>query len=757
MSRIYQALRRAESPLGGFRDAAPLSSPADQRDYLEPASPLQSEDTGIIRQAIAAMRSHWIAFVLIVIVCTSASLLLSLTKPPVYRARALVEVLGVNENFLNLHSVEPNTVNTEATGSIETYLRTQLEILQSETVVGRVIDKLHLDTRPEYQAAPAGTVNRLYSSLGKAPAVRANARENAISAAMANLRVQTSKQASMLAVSFGSTDRQLAAAFVNELTEQYNEEAFRSRLSATNRTGEWLQSQLLDAKRKLEASEAALQAANRSMGLLATDSGGSVAEEKLRQLQQELSKAEADRIEKQSLYEMTQTNSQNLPAVLDDGPLREYQMKLADLRRQEAEQSVLLTPTSYKVERLHAQIQELESTLAKERSNISGRIRNNYEAATVRESLLRTMYAKQTTAVEELSRKMVGYNTFKHAVESSRLMYDSMLQKVNDVGVASAVRASNVRVVDPASVPTVPSEPNIPLNLAIGFTSGLLLGICWVAARESRNSRFSRPGRVGLLLRVPELGVVPSISRAPEKRLTINAAAGKTAMPSLLTDSFRAIVTSLLCSGRPVRVLTVTSPGPGDGKTTISANLAASLAGIGQKVLLIEGDPRSQRLQDALGAEGKLGLSDLAANNLPVEESALASYVQPTKIPGVFLLSTGTKPEDIPFLLYSRKTELLLRQFRPTYDTIIFDTPPLLLAPEARVCGRLSDGVVLVLRAERTTREMAIACQTRLAEDGTTLLGTILNDVDIDPTTHNYYSSTKHRRADGGELTIACQ
>jgi Mrp family chromosome partitioning ATPase len=162
-------------------------------------------------------------------------------------------------------------------------------------------------------------------------------------------------------------------------------------------------------------------------------------------------------------------------------------------------------------------------------------------------------------------------------------------------------------------------------------------------------------------------------------------------------------------------------------------------------------------LQEALGVEGKKGLSDMFAQTVWADDAALAAYVQPTRLPGVSLLSNGSKPEDVAFLMYSRKAELLVQQLRRKYDTIIFDTPPLLLAPEARVCGRLSDGVVLVVRAEKTTREMAIACQTRLAEDGTLLLGTILNDADIDPSTHDYYSSAKRKRASGSELTIASQ
>jgi succinoglycan biosynthesis transport protein ExoP len=730
--------------------------PAETGDYLEASVLASAEETGIIESAFSAFRRHWLVFASIVFTCTATSLAVTLSKPPVYRARALVEVMGMNENFLNLHSMDPNTANGDAPGSGEMYLRTQIEILQSETVVGRVVDKLHLASRPEYQRSDGSALAGIYRALGAAPAISAKPRERAIDEALSNLRVQPSKQASMLTIAFSSTDREFAAAFVNELTKQYAEEALQSRWQASKRTGEWLHSQLSDVRRNLESSEAALQAANRNLGMMATDNRGSVAEEKLRQIQQELSKVEADRIDKQSLFEMTKTNSQNLPAVLDDGPLREYQMKLADLRRQEAEQSVLLTPSSYKVQRLHAQIQELEATLVKERQNIASRIRNSFESATVRENLLRTLYAKQTSEVEELSRKMASYNTLKHAVDSNRLMYDSMLQKVNDAGVASAIRATNIRVVDPARAPTTPSEPNMPLNLGIGFSGGLLFGLCWIALRESTNSRLSKPGGASILLRVPELGVVPTIKRTPQSQLSLTGSGGKANMPSLLADSFRSIVTSILCSGRPARVLTVTSPSPGDGKTTISANLAASFAGIGQKVLLIEGDPRSQRLQETLGSAGKKGLSDLLTQNVQVDDAELSSYVQPTQLPGVSLLSNGTRPEDIVFLLYSRKIELLLQQLRRKYDTIIFDTPPLLLAPEARVCGRLSDGVVLVVRAEKTTREMAIACHSRLAEDGTLLLGTILNDADVDPTIHDYYASAK-RNAAGGGLTIAHQ
>jgi polysaccharide biosynthesis transport protein len=699
--------------------------------YLEPP-----QDESILRRIASLLKSHWLLLAGTVFLCEAIAFVWTARTTPIYRARTSLEIEALNADFLNLRSVDPTAASVSGAGSVNSYIQTQAEILQSDRLLGRVVERLHLHTRPEF-LGDQGRAGQVWLTP-TAP------RERAVYLAKTALRVRLPRESNIVEVFYDSVDRQVASDFLNVLVEEYLGQSLESRWEGARQTGELLRRQLEGVKTKLEASENEFQAQSHAMGILVTDDRNSVAEARLRQVQEELSKAQADRMGKQSQYEMASAmKPDSLPAVLDNGPLREYQLKLSDLRREEAEQSVLLAPTNYKVQRLRAQIKELESAMSEERTNVIGRVRNEYEAAKVREALLSKAYTEQMERVGGLSTQMARYNTLKHTVDSNRALYESMLTKVNDAGLASALRASNVHVIDPATPPAAPSEPNLPLNLGLALVGGFILGNVILVIGESTNSRIKADSNVTHLLHVPQLGTVPSTRLLGGQPVI---AAKSPEEPLLVADSFRSIMTSiLLAGGATPQVIAITSPGAGDGKTTISLNLARTLASNGQKTLLIEGDPRSGRLQRILGLENYIGLREILSAERPVDELPLNDYTQKTRIPGVFLLSSGRNAADVPVLLYSKRLLRLLERLKRRFNTILIDTPPLLLAPEARICGRLADGVILVLRADRTTRELAVACYQRLDEDGSTILGTVLNDAKLNPNHYAYYNSGRRR------------
>jgi capsular exopolysaccharide synthesis family protein len=201
--------------------------------------------------------------------------------------------------------------------------------------------------------------------------------------------------------------------------------------------------------------------------------------------------------------------------------------------------------------------------------------------------------------------------------------------------------------------------------------------------------------------------------------------------PSLVAESFRAALTSILFSGqngdRP-RVIVFTSPNPGEGKSTVVSNLGIALAEINQRVLLIDGDLRKPRLQEIFSLPAQTGLSDLLRQRQPFNGTPVEGLVVETGVPGLYVLPSGKESGASTTLLYSPRVGELLQLLRQNFDTILIDTPPMLHIPDARVLGRLADAVILVVRANRTTRDATRAAYQRLAEDGTQVLGTILND-----------------------------
>jgi capsular exopolysaccharide synthesis family protein len=221
-----------------------------------------------------------------------------------------------------------------------------------------------------------------------------------------------------------------------------------------------------------------------------------------------------------------------------------------------------------------------------------------------------------------------------------------------------------------------------------------------------------------------------------------------------MADSFRAALASILYCGengaRP-RLIVLTSANPREGKTTVASNLALALAEIASPILLVDGDLRNGRLHEIFEVSNAWGLSDLLAGEKPPQDRETMAIR--TGCGDLFLLPAGSPPANIPGLLFSPRALEFFTRMRQEFHTVIIDTPPMLNMPDARVLGRMADGVILVVRSAQTTREAAAAAAQRLTEDGTRVLGTILNEWDPRRTGHSRYPRGYpyyHSRGSGG-------
>jgi polysaccharide biosynthesis transport protein len=659
-----------------------------------------------------------------------AAIVISLVQTPLYRARTSLEIQDFNENFLDLQSVDP----TNSSGNYVTaqsYFETQIKILQSESVLERVIDKLRLRER-----SPAR-----------------------------NLTVRAVANSRLIEVLYESKDPKLAAEFANTLVSEFIRQSQEMRWKSTQRTGEWLTSRLDEMKAKLEQSEAQLQDYARTSGLTFTSENTNVAEIRLKELQDELSKAQADRVAKEAKFDESKNKpAESLPEILDDPTQREYRLRLTDLQRQLAELSETLTPAHYKVQRVQAQIAQLQSAGQRERNLILRRIRNEYETARRREEFLGQAFAEQQKIAADQSTKAIHYDTLKREVDSSRQLYQSMLQRVKQAELATTMRASNVVVVDPAKPPLLPYKPDMPMNSALGMLSSVLLGLGFVLIRERLDRRICAPGDAQVYLNLPELGVIPMDETAPPWQISNRFSfRPKPALPSghdlpssqverpelatwqrkpsLMAECVRTTLTSILWPGQNgdhPQVLVFTSPCPGDGKTTVVCNLSIAMAEIGRKVLVIDGDLRRPRLHQVFGVTNNWGLSDVLWAETPLETVPILHLVRETKVSGLSLLPAGSCSNVVPSAdFYSPRMLRLLARVRKEFDMVMVDAPPMIHLADARVLGRLADGVILVIRAGQTTSESALFASQRFAEDGTRVLGTVLNN--WDPKTSRRY------------------
>jgi len=696
-------------------------------------------------------------FILAVTLCAGLiGLLVTANQQNTYQAQVSLEVQDINQDFPNLKAQSNQTYYALND------MQTQVRLLQSTPLIERTTARLS-EQRPEVQRIRSHSPVPWRRLFGLPEPVITISRDTLMEAAAGSVRVHASGQTRVIDVSVDSTDPRLAADFANVLAEEFIDDNIESRWKMSQRTGDWLGVQLEKTRATLEQSQATLQAYARDAGLLFTDGEGkastNVSEDKLKQLQQTLSAATAERMAKQSRYEVANSSSpEGLADIINDAALHEYSAKLTDLQREIADLTVLYTADYPKVQRLRAQVRTLEAAFAAERNAVLARIKNDYTEAMTREGLLKTDYSSQVQTVTGESEKSIRYSILKRDVESNRQLFDAMLERVKQAGIASALRASNIRVVDKAAIPGAPYKPAWKVNLGIGLLTGMFLGFTLALLRERTNRSLQSPGQTPLWLNVPELGVIPSDSRRATRALCEpkNATTKRRLLPglfdaaespapvdcpalitlhrksSMMAEAFRVVIPHVIfpdIASYGSRTIVMSSASPGEGKTTVACNLALALAEIGVKVLLIDADLRRSRLHTVFGLDNAFGVSSILQSTDPVEPM-ISDSIKSTISEHLHVLVSGPAVRDVGKTLFAERLPELLATLKQRFEIILIDAPPILQLPDARVLSRMADGVILVVRAGKTTREAAMAAYQSVAEVQGQVLGTILNHWD---------------------------
>jgi capsular exopolysaccharide synthesis family protein len=684
---------------------------------------------------------------------------------PVFRARTSIEVLNLNEDFMNMK--QSNPVTTADYSDEVSEEETQAELLQGDALLRRVTTKLDPEPAHEQQKSQIAASGWRHWLHLPEPVILTPLQKS-IGTASKSLKVRVSPRTRVLEITADSTNPEFAATFVNTLVHEFVLQSVEARLSNTQHTGDWLKQEIDDARKNLQSSENALQAYARDSGLIFTDPEAetNVATEKLQQLQRSLSTATADRISKESRFELAKNSPpESLADVLNDEGLQTLDDRINAALLKVADLNAVYTSDYSGVKRAKAELAALQSTFETKRADIIQKIGTDYDEAQRDEKLLEAAYVAQAREVAGQDEKTVQYNILKREVDSNRQLYDTMLQQMKQAYIASALHASNLRIVDPAVPPELPVFPNFKLNSALGLFAGFILSIAFLTAQERSDRTLQMPGEVKQWTDVAELGTIPVAAAARkriayrassvglgkrsagEKRLARNADASDPVelitfrhKPSLIAEAFRSALTSILFVGendsRPC-VLLFTSTQPGDGKTTVVSNIGIALAEIRKKTLIIDADLRRPRLHQVFGLSNERGLSNLLREEF--SETKLESLIHETSIPGLSLLTGGPPASAASHLLYSPNLPALLAKAKQSYDMILFDTPPMIQITDARVIGRLADAAVLIARAGKTTRHALLVAKERFEEDHTRVLGSILNCWDPKRDVGSYY------------------
>ena len=679
-----------------------------------------------------------------------ASFLLTLGSLPVYRARTSLDIQSLNGDFMNMRVVAPT--GDGASSSSEANIQTQIKLLQSDTLLGRTVSRLEAQPHPAFIERD-DLLSRLQRTL-HLPRSEPLSYLDLISATAKSVKVKPLGLTRLVEITCDSWDAEFAAKFCNTLTAEYKEEDLETRSNEAEKTSEWLTRQVADVRVKAEESQKELEAATGGNGLVLSQESASVGEDRLRQVQGELVKAQADRIEKEAQSRVASSSSpDSIPSVLDSPGYRAYQQKLADLRSRVAELVPPLTEENPKVIHLRSQIREVETGMAIERATNARRMKNEYDAALHREAMLSAAYHVQETSVSTDLGKASKVNLLRREVESEQQLYQTLLQRAKEAGFASAMQASTIRIVDAARTPKIAISPRRGNGVGVGLVLGSLFGIGFAFFKDRSCDVFRVPGDVERYLHVQALGTIPSAEGGRRKAILSSFNASRTIARqsadtpqekaleiakwddnfSIVAEAYRSATFSILLSDSSpthTRIYVIASPNAVEGKTTITANLGVALSKSKLRVVLIDGDLRKPGLHKALHVTNDFGVRDILRGDIDLNFAPLNTFCKPTAMPNISIVPAGTGRDEVVELLHSSHVGDLIARLKRDFDIILIDTPPVLHMADARIFARHADGAILVFRAGITTREQAASARDLFERDRVRLIGTLLNDFD---------------------------
>jgi capsular exopolysaccharide synthesis family protein len=733
-----------EMPAGSIQINRNLAS-------LHPA--LATQDS-ILREYLRVLiKRKWVVLGTLALVF-GAALVATLRSTPIYDA---VGSIAINKPDPMLASLR-DSGNAGAEYFDPTDLDTEVRILRSDLLSLQVIKQLNLDRLPEFggHGQPSTSSLELTTDALEPDSVRTNA---LLGSFKGSLRVVLEPNTRVINIHYRSPNKQLAARVVNTLANTYIEQNFKTRFESTMQASDWLSRQLVDLQMKVETSQEKLVRYQKDHQILGIDEKQNITTAKLDELNRELTVAESERMQKESVYHLAESGDTESAAAVAAGIsqakssentsalLERLQGQKVDLKIQVAQFSTQFGPAYPKLAQLNNQIAEIDSQLQNEMKKVSGRLRGDYLASLQRENMLRAALEEQKQQANKLNESAIEYSLLKRDFETNRTLYEGLLQKLKEAGVTAGLRSNNIRQVDIARTPAAPAEPNVPRNLGFGFVLGLTSGIGLAFLLEGVDNTVRTPEQAQAISGLPSLGMIPLGSKLkPEANpRTLSVATSKEAVElitlsrpqSQMSESYRALRTSLLLTslGAPPKTILITSALPQEGKTTTSINTATVLAQKGTRVLLIDADLRRPSIHKTLGMGPRAGLSNVLTGGTTLQQATVRSTV----LPNLFILPAGTPPPNPAELLASAQMFDLLAELREQYDHIVVDTPPTLSVTDAVVLATRVDAVVLVIRSGQTTKPALRRARDILAQVNARVAGVLLNAVNLDSPDYHYY------------------
>jgi capsular exopolysaccharide synthesis family protein len=715
---------------------------SDGRDLVSPYGPIpeqaaaESDGPNLRDQFFKylglALKHRW----LILACCVSGlfiGFLITFTSTPIYRAVATIKV-----DLEAAKLVKLDTADSGHVGDTFRFYQTQKELLKSRSLAERVAG--NLDLRDD-----AGLINpRSSSSWAKLrrmlfpekPGEKLDlAQRKAVATGLiqSGLSVNQAPNSSLMTISFESPDPAWAQKIANAVAEGFTESNLERRYGASKYARKFLEEKLEDLKIKLEDSERALVAYEDKEQIITTKGKDQqpLVDSDLLALNAALQQVRTQRIQAQELWEQASKNKGlALPQILNDKSIAALRERRATLVSDYQEKLATFKPDYPDMRRLKAQITQFDVEIDRAVSVIANSLKTQYESLLQQEELLQKDIEKTRAKVAEGRNKNIQRQILQREADSTRTLYDGLLQQYKDLGIAGATGTNNVTVVDFAQRPGAPYKPDLQKNLLMWFVFGLLGAVAAVAGLEILDDTFKSPQEIEEKLGLAVLGLIPKAKEDIFETL-------RTSPVSPISESYRSLRTALqfsTSSGMP-KTLVVTSPNPGEGKSTTSVALAVNFAQLGMKVLLIDSDLRNPSAHRLLRREAERGLT-----NYLVGGAIAPDVLQETDVSGLHFIASGPLPPNPAELLAGQNMARLLSSASENFDIIIIDAPPVLGLADAPLLASIAAGTLLVLGVGEARRGVVKVALKRLHFARAQMIGVVLNKFDMHAANYAYHS-----------------
>ncbi len=688
------------------------------------------------------VRRKWVVIIVLLVTFFSVALY-TFTRTPLFLAKGVIKVSSQGANVTKFENVETNIVK------MKEFQQTQVKLLQSEQLAGRVITKLKLDENPLFnpflaEEEGAGSIGSQIKGILRAvknfirfqddqkalqqlseEAQQQIVYEKVLKSFQESFEVSPVRNSELIEISFESPESQLSARIVNTAMQEFLNMQMDSQMDIAKTAGKFLEKKIIAAQVKLEKSEKDLTEFSRRVGLVSLDPKLNLVMKQLEELNDALAKARTERINREATYQQAiSENSMNLPQILNDPLIQELKTQYATLQAEYQDLSITFKPAYPKMQQLAAKMKDIADRIEAEKQRIIDSIKNEYETALKKEQYLTARAEEQKKRAIDLNDKATQYKILLREVDTNKSIYQSLLQRSKEIDATLGADALNIQIVDSARPPIIPYKPKIARNLLLGLLVGLFGGIGVAFIQEYLDNTIKNPDELVERFHIPVLGLIPfDKENSEDKKLLALKFYYEPRAP--MTESIRTAMTSveLSSSENPPRTILVTSVLAGAGKSTFSSNAALSYLSSGERCLLIDVDLRKASLHHiyADGEKGK-GLSNVLTGT-----ESLKNVIRKTEFEGLDFISSGPLPPNPAELLASKRMRQLLGIVSKQYDHVILDGPPFQGFAEILVLSNMVDGVILITVEGETPREGVRHFRKSVLNVGGSILGAIIN------------------------------